>query len=246
VAGFDQSLNDLSRADTEWNARGIRCVLRRTVAFREDVNRFYAGAEDAGDRAGGDEHGVRGEAVVEGCEDNAYRDRPSSGSVVARSVIRARADGFALVSTDTRSKRGKELPVKTTTDRLTVGDAMHRGVVTCDVGTPLSKVAQMMVGHRIHCVVVVDSSEERERAPWGVVSDLDLAAAFANEVEGAAGEIAATPAVTVGVRDPLRRAAQLMTEHGVTHVVVVDPRSTRAAGVLSTLDLARVLADELS
>lgn len=134
--------------------------------------------------------------------------------------------------------------MKTTTDRLTVGDAMHRGVVTCDVGTPLSKVAQMMVGHRIHCVVV-DSGEEQGQAPWGVVSDLDLAAAFANEqVEGEAGEIAATPAVTVGVREPLRRAAQLMTEHGVTHLVVVDPRSPRPAGVISTLDLARVVADE--
>jgi CBS domain-containing protein len=136
--------------------------------------------------------------------------------------------------------------VNTTADRLTVGDAMHRGVVTCDVGTPLSKVAQMMVGHRIHCVVVA-STEEQGQAPWGVVSDLDLAAAFANEeVERTAGEIAATPAVMVGVREPLRRAAQLMTEHGVTHLVVSDPRSPRPAGVISTLDLAQVLADEPS
>jgi CBS domain-containing protein len=134
--------------------------------------------------------------------------------------------------------------MKTTTDRLTVGDAMHRGVVTCDVGTPLSKVAQMMVGHRIHCVVVKSATEEGV-APWGVVSDLDLAAAVAHEeAEGsAAGEIAATPAVMVGMREPLRRAAQLMTEHGVTHLVVVDRGSGRPAGVLSTLDVARVLAD---
>lgn len=133
--------------------------------------------------------------------------------------------------------------MNTTTDRLTVGNAMHRGVVTCDVGTPLSKVAQMMVGHRIHCVVVA-SIEEQGQAPWGVVSDLDLAAAFANEEVGrTAGEIAATPAVMVGVREPLRRAAQLMTEHGVTHLVVSDPRSPRPAGVISTLDLAQVLAE---
>ena len=134
--------------------------------------------------------------------------------------------------------------MKTTTDRLTVGDAMHRGVVTCDVGTPLSKVAQMMVGHRIHCVVI-DSSDKQGQPLWGVVSDLDLAAAFANgQVEGmTAGKVAGTPAVMVDVREPLRRAAQLMTEHGVTHLVVVDPRSTRPAGVISTLDLARVLAD---
>jgi CBS domain-containing protein len=77
--------------------------------------------------------------------------------------------------------------VKTTTDRLTVGDAMHRGV-TCHVGTPSSKVALMMVGHRIHCVVVIGWNDERGQALWGVVSDLDSATAFANEqAEGAAG-----------------------------------------------------------
>jgi CBS domain-containing protein len=77
--------------------------------------------------------------------------------------------------------------VKTTTDRMIFGDAMHRGVVACDVGTPLSKVAQMMVGHPIPCVVVIGSSDERGQAP-GVWSDLDWATAFANEqAEGAAG-----------------------------------------------------------
>jgi CBS domain-containing protein len=134
--------------------------------------------------------------------------------------------------------------VKTTTDRLTVADAMHRGIVTCDVATPLSKVAQMMVGHRIHCVVV-KSKAEQDVAPWGVVSDLDLAAAVAHaKTEGtAAGEIAATPAVSVGMREPLPRAARLMTEHGVTHLVVIDSASKGPVGVLSTLDVARVLAD---
>lgn len=130
----------------------------------------------------------------------------------------------------------------TATDELTVTDAMHRGVVACDAETTLSKVAQMMVGHRIHCVVV-NSRDEQGPLPWGVVSDLDLVAAVANEQdeETAAGRIAATPAVTVGVREPLRRAAQLMTEHGVTHLVVVA--GERPVGVVSTLDLARVLAD---
>ncbi|HET6643174.1 MAG TPA: CBS domain-containing protein [Gaiellaceae bacterium] len=129
-------------------------------------------------------------------------------------------------------------------DRMTVADAMHRGVVTCDVETPLSKVAQMMVGHRIHCVVV-SSRTEQELPPWGVVSDLDLAAAIAQDQTAGttAGEIAATPAVTVGIRETLACAVQMMTEHAVTHLVVVDPRSTRPIGVLSTLDVARVLAD---
>jgi CBS domain-containing protein len=33
-----------------------------------------------------------------------------------------------------------------------------------------------------------------------------------------------------------------MTEHEVTHLVVVDSRSLRPVGVISTLDIARVVA----
>lgn len=133
--------------------------------------------------------------------------------------------------------------MKTAVD-MTVADAMHHGVVTCDVDTPLSKVAQMMVGHGIHCVVV-SSRTERELPPLGVVSDLDLAAAFRHDgvADTAAGEVAATPAVMVGMREPLGRAVQLMTEHGVSHLVVIDRGSSRPVGVLSTLDVARAVAD---
>jgi CBS domain-containing protein len=134
--------------------------------------------------------------------------------------------------------------VKTAVDSMTVADAMHHGVVTCDVDTPLSKVAQIMVGHWIHCVVV-SSRTEQELPPWGVVSDLDLAAGFRHDgaADTPAGEVAATPAVMVWMREPLGRAVQLMTEHGVSHLVVIDRGSSRPVGVLSTLDVARVVAD---
>ena len=43
---------------------------------------------------------------------------------------------------------------------------------------------------------------------------------------------------------PLRRGAQLMTEYGTAHLVVVDPTTSPPLGVLSTLDVARTLASE--
>ncbi len=48
--------------------------------------------------------------------------------------------------------------------------------------------------------------------------------------------------MTVSSDDTLTRAAQLMREYGTSHLVVVDPESATPLGVLSTLDLARVLA----
>lgn len=132
----------------------------------------------------------------------------------------------------------------TATDRLTVADAMHPGVVTCSVETPLSKVAQMMVAHRIHCVVV-RAVEDRYEPFWGVVSDLDLVTTVAagSQQDAAAGEVAATPAVLVDAREPLRRAAQMMADHAATHLVVV--KHGRPVGVISTLDIARVLTGDL-
>ena len=41
---------------------------------------------------------------------------------------------------------------------------------------------------------------------------------------------------------PLREAGELMLSHGTTHVVVIDPEIQRPIGILSTLDIAGVLA----
>ena len=46
----------------------------------------------------------------------------------------------------------------------------------------------------------------------------------------------------VDASDDLARGARLMVEHDLSHLIVVEPRSTRPIGVLSTLDIARALA----
>ena len=77
----------------------------------------------------------------------------------------------------------------------------------------------------------------------GIVSDLDLvAAARAGLTTRTAGESAVTPIVTVRTDDALERAAELMVENSLSHLCVVDPRTRRPVGVLSTIDLARVIA----
>jgi CBS domain-containing protein len=46
----------------------------------------------------------------------------------------------------------------------------------------------------------------------------------------------------VATTEPLRRAAQMMAEHEVSHLVAVDPETTKPVGVISTLDIARALS----
>jgi CBS domain-containing protein len=121
-----------------------------------------------------------------------------------------------------------------------VSDAMHHGVLTCAPDTPLAGVASIMADARVHCVVVQEGDEG-----WTVVSDRDLmAAAAADQIdEPVAGEMAGTSVPSIGSAEPLTRAAQVMAEHDVSHLIVLGAASGRPAGVLSSLDVAMVLAD---
>lgn len=122
--------------------------------------------------------------------------------------------------------------------RTTVSEWMTPGVIDCGSDTSLSEVAEIMATRRVHCVVVTGFGR-REAPLWGIVSDLDLVAAACVRAldDQTAGGSAATPALVVRPDETLERAAQLMTEHAVTHLVVVD--AGRPVGVLSTLDVAR-------
>ena len=125
-----------------------------------------------------------------------------------------------------------------------VGEAMHRGVLTCERETPLTEVARTMADQAVHCIVVESGSGDGGPL-WGVVSDLDLvAAATVRDLDDqTAGGSAASPIVMVTPAEPLERAAQLMTEHSTAHLLVVDGPGLRPVGVLSTLDIASTLAE---
>jgi CBS domain-containing protein len=45
------------------------------------------------------------------------------------------------------------------------------------------------------------------------------------------------------VQEPLRVAARIMAEHRVMHLIAVEGDPARAVGVLSTLDVAAVMAE---
>jgi CBS domain-containing protein len=130
--------------------------------------------------------------------------------------------------------------------RLRVGDAMHVGLISCPPDASLRTVARMMATNRVHAILVTAHGEDALPAgrPWGIVSDVDLLhASRVGDLDSQPSQsIAATPTPTVLTTDELGRAAELMQERGISHLVVVEPRSTRPIGVLSTLDIARALA----
>jgi len=137
----------------------------------------------------------------------------------------------------------QELPAPFET--ATVRDVMSPGVISCPPETPLRVVARMMATFSVHSVFVFEHQDEDDETPqlWAIVSDLDLVAASRLDLDSrTAGKSAVTPIVSVRSDRPLFEAAELMAQHGVAHLAVVDPLSRRPIGVISTLDLARSIA----
>jgi CBS domain-containing protein len=129
----------------------------------------------------------------------------------------------------------------------TVRDVMHPGIVSCAVDTGAAEVARMMASQAVHCVAVIGPSQDAS-APervWGIVSDLDVLSALTHPGSPAtAADLAAQPVITVRPTLSLHEAAEAMVRHGAHHVVVAEPDRHTPVGILSTLDVAAVLARE--
>ncbi len=121
-----------------------------------------------------------------------------------------------------------------------VHDAMRVGVVTCRPETRLVDVAKMMVGYGIHSVVVAEVGGDPES--WGIVSSLDLAHAADRLDSTTAGEAASSDLLKISSGEPLSEAARKMAEHGVTHLVAVQPDSGQPVGMISARAIAAALA----
>jgi len=124
-----------------------------------------------------------------------------------------------------------------------VHDVMRPGITTCPPDEDLVTVARLMAVNHIHSIVVsgIETVPGGERLTWGLITALDLVASTQPGYEGAeAADIASSEIVTVDMDEPLKRAAQLMVEHQLTHLMVVT--GGEPVGMISTLDVAGCLA----
>ena len=129
-------------------------------------------------------------------------------------------------------------------EHATVADAMRTGIISCSSDTSVHAIAEIMAGYHVHAVVVETVPKGSDAgSSWGIVSDLELArAASRGELDSTAGELAASSADVVAPTDSLRHAARLMSDRGVSHLIVAAEPGARPAGIISTLDLAMALA----
>jgi nucleotide-binding universal stress UspA family protein/CBS domain-containing protein len=119
----------------------------------------------------------------------------------------------------------------------TVGEHMHVGVLSCSPAETLAEAAERLARHRIHALVV-----EGEGSGLRVLAVGDLVAALGRGIDPAStsvAAVAATEPVTISAAEPVVAAAKAMSDHEVSHLIVVDPESGEPTGVISSLDVAR-------
>lgn len=123
---------------------------------------------------------------------------------------------------------------------------MHQGMISIDPRCTLVDAAAEMARNRVHCVIIdglMQDATAEQRLVWTILSDVDLMRAVATgRLDVLAGDLALSELVTIAPSATVEYAAQLMGEHEVTHLVVVEPGSGQPSGVVSSLDIAGLLA----
>ena len=111
---------------------------------------------------------------------------------------------------------------------------MSGGCDACDGGAEHGRTPHSLCRSR--------GERSGQHLKWGLIGDMDLVrVVHRGAFSEAAATIAATEPIAVRGDDSLERVAELMVEHATSHVVVVA-RSGLPSGIVSTRDVAGVLA----
>lgn len=124
-------------------------------------------------------------------------------------------------------------------DRVEIREVMTASVVTADPATPVREVAALMRERNVGSVVLV-----RDGAPVGIVTDRDLTVsvlADGRSSEDRAIDHASAPVVTGAPTMDVDDACELLVQHGIRRLPIVD--GERLTGIVTLDDLAARTGD---
>jgi CBS domain-containing protein len=115
-------------------------------------------------------------------------------------------------------------------------DVMTPDPARCTVHATLDEVAGLMIGHNRHEILVVNAADQ----PVGIITERDIVrrvvAKGKNPLAYASVTCMSQPVVTTGPDATLDRVSQLMSDHRIRRIVVVDEAGC-CAGILSHEEL---------
>jgi CBS domain-containing protein len=125
---------------------------------------------------------------------------------------------------------------------MSVADIMKKKLETIEEATSVQETAKKMKEKNISSLVVVDANG----IPQGLVTERDLARKVCiNNVPANAvtnKEIMSSPLITISADSSPSVAADMMLQHNVRHLLVVDKNNvtnTRLIGMVTPLDFTR-------
>ena len=125
-------------------------------------------------------------------------------------------------------------------DDILVGSLMTSPVTTVAADTPAKAAATQMLEEGISSVLVVDADNHLE----GILTSTDFVAIAAAEESADAFAVAdymTTDVVTTTVHESVEGVADLLIDHGIHHVPVVDD-TEGVVGMVTTTDLTAYLS----
>lgn len=124
---------------------------------------------------------------------------------------------------------------------MLVKDLISKSPFTINYGSSLFQAAQIMVEKNVGLLIIVDPNDQRK--VLGVISERDFVKAFSKykNLESLKVEDVGTMGnnvITIKQSDTIARAAQLMMEHNIRHLVVIDDEN-KLVGVISVRDIIK-------
>lgn len=118
-----------------------------------------------------------------------------------------------------------------------VGEVMTTGVVCAPETVAMKEVVQLMAQHHVSCVVLAQTVNEARIYPLGIITERDI---LQFQVMGLdlcqiqAREMMSTPLLPIRTQDTLWHAHQLMQQHCIRRLVVMDKGGWLAGLVTQT------------
>ena len=123
---------------------------------------------------------------------------------------------------------------------MDVRSAMTADPACCTPRSSLQAVACMMIDNDCGEIPVVDDHESRR--PVGVITDRDIAvravARGATPGEALVADYMTTPVVSVLPQDSLKKCCDMMEQHHLRRILVVD-EDERLCGIVALADIAK-------
>jgi CBS domain-containing protein len=125
-----------------------------------------------------------------------------------------------------------------TDSQILVQSMMQRNPLKATSSETVQTALNMMLSNHVSALPVVDENEQLV----GIVSLNDLMPSAQERASEAVAAVMTEAPLTVGSDETLRESAMLMIQHQVHHLPVVSS-DKRLVGVVSSIDIVRLVAD---